>query len=85
MYECHMSGFFFTVIQRTGGSKSIDEAGWTTAQVSDAIQPSYPLLPPSPLAVNLSQYQGLFQLSTSGSQSIGALTSASVLPMNIQD
>ena len=29
--------------------------------VSDAIQPSRPLLPPSPPALNLSQYQGLFQ------------------------
>ena len=28
--------------------------------VGDAIQPSYPLLPPSPPALNLSQYQGLF-------------------------
>ena len=29
--------------------------------VSDAIQPSYPLSPPSPHALNLSQHQGLFQ------------------------
>ena len=29
--------------------------------VSDAIQPSHPLLPPSPLALNLPQHQGLFQ------------------------
>ena len=29
--------------------------------VSDAIQPSHPLLPPSPLALNLSKHQGLFQ------------------------
>ena len=29
--------------------------------VSDAIQPSHPLLPPSPIAFNLSQHQGLFQ------------------------
>ena len=29
--------------------------------VSDAIQPSHPLLPPSPLAFSLSQHQGLFQ------------------------
>ena len=28
---------------------------------SDAIQPSHPLLPPSPHALNLSQHQGLFQ------------------------
>ena len=30
-------------------------------RVSDAIQPSYPLLSPSPLAPNLSQHQSLFQ------------------------
>ena len=29
--------------------------------VSDAIQPSHPLLSPSPPALNLSQYQGLFK------------------------
>ena len=29
--------------------------------VSDAIQPSHPLLSPSPLALNLSQHQGLFK------------------------
>ena len=29
--------------------------------ISDAIQPSHPLLSPSPLAFNLSQHQGLFQ------------------------
>ena len=54
--------------------------------VGDAIQPSHPLLPPSP-AFNFSQHQGLFpviQLFTSSGQSIGASASASVLPMNIQ-
>ena len=30
-------------------------------QVSNAIQPSHPLLPSSPPALNLSQHQGLFQ------------------------
>ena len=30
-------------------------------RVSDAIQPSHPLLPPSPLASNPSQHQSLFQ------------------------
>jgi len=30
-------------------------------RVSDAIQASHPLLPPSPPAFNLSQPQGLFQ------------------------
>ena len=40
-------------------------------QVGDAIQPSHPLLSPSPPAFNLSQHQGLLsQLFTSGGQSI---------------
>ena len=30
-------------------------------RITDAIQPSHPLLPPSPPAFNLSQHQGLFQ------------------------
>ena len=53
---------------------------------SDAIQPSHPLLIPSP-AFSLSQHQGFFPMSwlfASGSQSIGASASTSVLPMNIQ-
>ena len=53
--------------------------------ISDAIQPSHPLLPASSFAISLSQCQGLcirWQLFASGGQSIGA--SASVLPMNIQ-
>ena len=53
--------------------------------VSDAIQPSHPLSPPSLPALNLSQHQSFFavsQLFTSGGQSIGA--SGSVIPMNVQ-
>ena len=54
--------------------------------VSDAIQPSHPMLSPSPPAINLSQHQDLFQSQffTAGGQTIGASASASVLPMNIQ-
>ena len=53
--------------------------------VCDTIQPSHPLSPPSPHALNISQHQGLFQqLFTSGGQSFGASASASVLQMNIQ-
>ena len=54
-------------------------------QVSDAIQPSHPLLPPSPPAFNLSQHQSFLmsQLFASGGQSIRA--SASVLSVNIQN
>ena len=54
----------------------------------DAIQPSHPLLSPSPPSFSLSQHQGFFQMSqffASGGQSIGVSASASVLPMNIQD
>ena len=62
-------------------------------RVSDAIQPSHPLLSPCPPAFNLSQHQGLFffffsgsfqmsQLSASGGQSIGVSPSTSVPPMN---
>ena len=36
--------------------------------VGDAIQPSYPLLSPSPLALNLSQHQGLFKWVSSSLQ-----------------
>ena len=57
-------------------------------RVGDAIQPSHPLLCPSPPAFNLSLNQSLFQVSqffASGGQSIGDSASASVLPKNIQD
>ena len=37
-------------------------------QISDAIQPSHPLLSPSPPAFNLSQHQGLFQEVSSSHQ-----------------
>ena len=36
--------------------------------VGDAIQPSHPLLPPSPPAINLSQHQGLFKWVSSSHQ-----------------
>ena len=55
--------------------------------VGKAIQPSHPLLPPSPFALNLSQHSYLFQwyqFFISDSQSTKASASASVLPMNIQ-
>ena len=49
-------------------------------RVSDAIQPSLPLLLPSPPTFNLSQKSGSFPVSwflASGGQSIGALVSIS--------
>ena len=55
--------------------------------VSDAIQPSHPLLSPSPPAFNLFQHQGPFKWVSSLHQvaKVGVSASASVLPMNIQD
>ena len=53
--------------------------------VGDAIQPSHPLLSPSPPALNLSQYQSqMIQLFLWGGQSIG-VSALSVLPVNTQD
>ena len=57
--------------------------------VSDAIQPSRPLLLPSPPAFHLSQHQfplsfPMSQFFASGGQSTGASASASVHPMNMQ-
>ena len=55
--------------------------------VSDAIKPSHHLSPPSPLALNLSQHQCLFQWVSSLYQVvkfIGASTSAPVLPIHSQ-
>ena len=53
--------------------------------ISDAIQPSHLLSPPSP-AFNLSQHQSfpVSWLFASGGQSIGTSASALVLPVNIQ-
>ena len=57
--------------------------------VSDAIQPSHPLPPPTPIVFRLSFPASRSFLRswvfTSGGQSIGASAWASVLPMNIQD
>ena len=55
--------------------------------VGDAIQPSHPLLSPSPPVLSFPA-SGSFQMSklfTSGGQSIGVSASTSVLPMNTQD
>ena len=42
-------------------------------QVGDAIQPSHPLLSPSPPAFSLSQYQGLFKCVISSHQVVKVL------------
>ena len=55
--------------------------------VSDAIQPSHPLSPPSPPALNLSQHQGLFQWVGSLHQVVKGLElqlQHQSFPMNIQ-
>ena len=53
--------------------------------IGDATHPSHPLLTPSPLALNISQYQGLFQWVSSLHQVAKILElPQSVLPMNIQ-
>ena len=51
--------------------------------VADAIQPSHPLSPSSPPALNLSQHQGLFQWISPLHHKTKE-TSASILPINIQ-
>ena len=56
--------------------------------VADAIQPSHPLLSPSPPHLQSFPASGSFPMSqffTSGGQRVGVSASASVLPMNTQD
>ena len=56
--------------------------------VGDAIQPSHPLLSPSPPSLNLSQHQGLFQWVSSSHEVAKILElqlQYQVLPMNTQD
>ena len=76
--DCSMPGF--PVLHH------LPEFAWTHVHgVGDAIQPSHPLLFPSPAAFNLSQHQGFSksQLFPSGGQSIRASALSPVLPMNI--
>ena len=54
-------------------------------QVSDAVQPSHPLLSPSPPTFNLSQHQGIFQWVNSLHQVTKVLEFQLQLPVNIQD
>ena len=49
-------------------SPSSDLLKLISIRISDAIQPSHPLPPPSPLALNLSQDQGLVQSVSSLNQ-----------------
>ena len=73
-----------TSLSITNSRNTQTHAHW----VSDAIQPSHPLSPPSPPAPNPSQHQGLFQWVSSSHQVAKVLqlsASASVFPTNIQD
>ena len=56
-------------------------------RVGDAIQPSHPLLSPSPPGFNLSQHQGLFKWVSSSHQcpKYGSFSFSIILPVNIQD
>ena len=78
--DCSMPGFLVL--------HHLPEFGQTHGHwVGEAIQPSHPLSPPSPV-LNLSQHQVLFQWVSSLHQSINRPSiraSASVLPKNIQD
>ena len=51
-----------------GAHQRVELAQTHVHQVGDAIQPSLPLLSPSPPAFNLSQHQGLFQCVSSSHQ-----------------
>ena len=56
--------------------------------IGDAIQPSHPLSPPSPPALQSFPPSGSFSVSlffAGGGQRIGVSASASVFPINIQD
>ena len=79
--DCSTSGFLVHYQPLELGQTHVD---W----VADAIQPSHPLLSPSPPAFSLNQHKGFFpitQFFMSGCQRIGVSASASVLAMNIQD
>ena len=52
--------------------------------ISDAVQPSHPLMPSSPSAHYLSQCQGFFQLVVCSHQVTKILELQHILPVNIQ-
>ena len=85
-----LSHVWLFVTPRTAASQaslSITNSQSLLKPMSITIQPSHPLLSPSPSAFSLSQHQGLFQWVSTlyQCQSIGPWASASVLPMNFQD
>ena len=72
--DCSMPGF-------PVHHQLLDLAQTHVHQVSDAIQPSHPLLSPSSPAFNLSQHQGLFQWVSSSHQ-VAKVLSFSISPSN---
>ena len=72
--DCSMPGFFV--------HHQLPELAQTHVhQVSDAVQPSYPLSSPSPPAFNLSQQQSLFQWVSSSHQ-VPKVLGISISPFN---
>ena len=68
-------------------SPSLKDCPDTCHCIGYATQPSHPLIPSSPFALNHSQALGTFPISrlfASGDQNTGVSASASVLPMSIQ-
>ena len=76
--DCSMPGF-------PVHHQLLDLAQTQVHRVNDAIQPSHPLLSPSPPAFTTSGSFPRSQFFPLGGQSIRVSASASVLPMNIQD
>ena len=74
----HQAFLYFTISQSLLEFMSIESV----------IQTSHPLSLPSPPVLNLSEHQGFFPMNwlfSSSGHKFGASTSASVLPVNIQD
>ena len=66
--SCLTSAMPRTAAHQDSLSFTISQFAQTQPWVSDDIQPSHPLPPPSPPAFNLSQHQGLFQWAGSSHQ-----------------
>ena len=82
--DCSMP--VFPVLQYLPESAQI-HVHWVCDAIHHILQPSHPLRPPSPPALNLYQHQSLFfkksQFSASGGQSLVASALASVLLMHM--
>ena len=85
--SCSYSATPWTAARQAPAHHHLPESAQTHVhRVCDASQPSHPLSSPSPLALHLSQHQGLFKWvnSASGGQNTGVSASTSVPPMNTQ-